>query len=269
MKHIYRALLTVAMLFAFCGLTAASQGALSSEVLTDVRYANPVDRYGHFALGKPHEYSRLIASTSSGRKLTLELPANEVFEDLAPRLVKLAPDEPEEILSIVSRRDSGARLVMIRLGAGGLSISAQSPAIGKPMRWLNPVGVVDLDGDGHAEIAVVITPHLGGPLKIYRRSGAALVEIAALAGFSNHVYGTAELALSMPMSINGRTHLLVPDTTRRYLRVIALQSRRLTEIRRCELAEPITGAIKQISLNEVSVDTQHDRQILNPNDCAK
>ena len=69
-----------------------------------------------------------------------------------PRLVKLAENEPEAILAIVSQRDSGARLVLIQPG-DALAISAQSPAIGMPNRWLNPVAVAYLDGGGRAEIA--------------------------------------------------------------------------------------------------------------------
>jgi hypothetical protein len=114
-----------------------------------------------------------------------------VFEDLEPRLVRLAAGEPNEVLAIVSQRDSGSRLVLIRLIDGRLEISTESPAIGTPNRWLNPVGIADLDGDGRAEIAAVVTPHIGGTLKVFRRSGSKLVEIAALAGFSNHVYGTS------------------------------------------------------------------------------
>ncbi|PMR68583.1 hypothetical protein CR158_22340 [Halomonas heilongjiangensis] len=40
-----------------------------------------------------------------------------------------------------------------------------------PNRWLNPVGVADLSGNGEAEIAAVTTPHIGGVLRVYRRSG--------------------------------------------------------------------------------------------------
>jgi hypothetical protein len=66
---------------------------------------------------------------------------------------------------------------------------AQSAPIGAPNRWLNPVGVADLDGDGVAEIAAVTTPHIGGVLRIYRRTGEVLAEVTSLAGFSNHEYG--------------------------------------------------------------------------------
>lgn len=251
-----------AAVFAFCGHAAGA------ESITDAHYAGPVERYGHFALGRPHEYARLRASTSTGRKLELRLPEDEVFEDLAPRLVRLAADEPQEILTIVSRRDGGSRLVLIRLNSDHLlAIDAQSQAIGTPNRWLNPVGVVDLDADGRAEISAVITPHIGGPLKIYRRDGAALTEIAALAGFSNHVFGTTELGLSAPVSIAGRMRLLVPDATRTSLRIVALEGGRLLETGRCALSAPITGAIKLSSPGEVSVGTPSGRQLVNLSAC--
>jgi hypothetical protein len=249
-----------------CALVGSHVEAAS---ITDARYAEPVERYGHFALGRLHEYARLTATTSAGRNLALQLPEDEVFEDLAPRLVRLAAGEPQEILAIVSRRDSGSLLVLIRLGDDGLAISSQSPAIGTPKRWLNPVGVADLDGDGVAEIAAVITPHIGGKLKVYRKIGGELVEIAALGGFSNHVYGTTELALSAPVFIAGRMRLLVPDVTRRHLRIITLEGGRLVETGRCALSAPITGAIRLISPREVSVGVFSGRQAVDLNACIK
>jgi len=243
--------------------------AMEVETLSDARYANPVDRYSHFALGKPHEYASLIATAHSGRKLTLQLPDDEVFEDLAPRLVKLAENEPEEILAVVSQQDIGARLVLIRPRGDGLAISAQSSAIGMANRWLNPVGVADLDGDGRAEIAAVITPHLGGTLKIYRKNGKDLIEVASLGGFSNHVYGSPERALSTPLTLAGRTVLLVPDKTRLQLRIIALENDRLVEAGRCALSARITGAIHSISSREVSVITLSGPQVITPDDCIK
>lgn len=258
-----RRLLVFATLFTLIG------SDVGAESLTDARYAQPVDRYGHFALGRPHEYALLTASTDTGRKLALQLPEDEVFEDLAPRLIRLAAGGPEEILAVVSRRDSGARLVLIQMRHDALAISAQSPAIGTPMRWLNPVGVADLDGDGRAEIAAVITPHLGGALKVYRRTGKQLIEIAALAGFSNHVYGSAELALSTPVSVAGRMRLLVPDATRLHLRIITLQNGHLVETGRCSLTAPVTGAIRRISPREISVGVLSGRQVVDLADCHK
>lgn len=243
--------------------------AMEIEPLAEARYADPVDRYSHFALGKPHEYARLTATTRSGRTLTLQLPEDEVFEDLAPRRVRLAENETEDMLAIVSQRDNGARLALISPHDSGLTISAQSKPIGTPNRWLNPVGVADLDGDGRAEIAAVITPHIGGTLKVYRKQGRDLVEVASLRGFSNHIYGSPELGLSTFHPIAGRMHLLVPDTTRLKLRIIAMKNDQLAEVGSCVLSAPITGTLKSIASSEVSFTTTTGQQIITPGVCIK
>lgn len=230
--------ISVAALISASALFAAPARA---ERIVGASYAEPIERYGHYALGRPHEYARVAARTDSGRELALELPAEEVFEDLAPRLVRLVADAPAQLLLIVSRRGEGSMLALAGLQGGRLAMLARSAPIGTPNRWLNPVGVADLDGDGEAEIAAVTTPHIGGVLRIYRRSGERLVEFASLAGFSNHAYGTAELGLSTPVAIAGRTQLLVPDTRRGSLRAIALSGGTLIETGRCPLAAPITG----------------------------
>jgi len=254
-------------LLAFTALCILVAADVSAETITNARYSNPVDRYGHFAPGQPHEYSDLVVTTNTGRRLVLQLPEEDVFEDVNPRLLRLARGEPEEILSIVSNRNSGSRLVVIGLNRDQLKINAQSRPIGMPMRWLNPVGVADLNGDGRAEIAAVITPHIGGTLKVYRRTGINLVEIAALTGFSNHIYGSPELGLSTPVSIAGQMRLLVPDVTRRYLRVIAFVDDSLIEIGRCELSSPVTGAIKVKSPSEIAVSLSTGQRLITLNDC--
>jgi len=157
--------------------------------------------------------------------------------------------------------------VLIRASKGLLEISAQSPPIGTSMRWLNPVGVADLDGDGHAEIAAVITPHIGGTLKVYRRQGKDLVEIAALAGFSNHVYGSAELSLSAPGVIAGKMRLLVPDMARLRLQVVGFEHGRLVVMASCPVDTPLTEAIRMTSSSEISVGQVAGRRVVNLKNC--
>ena len=263
--NLHYILLPLITLFSIGGCASATV----AEPIANAHYANPVERYNHFALGRPHEYATLTATMRSGRTLTLQLPGDEVFEDLVPRLVKLTANGPQAILTIVSQIDSGARLVLIQPQHGILAISAQSSAIGTPNRWLNPVAVADLDGDGRAEISAVITPHIGGTLKIYRKNGKRLIEVASLGGFSNHVYGTTELRLSISFSVSGRTYLLVPDTTRMALRIIALKNDRLVEAGRCALPAPITGPIKSISPLKVSVVTLGGIHTISPSRCLK
>lgn len=245
--YLHRALILIAALLAFASSAAQADSIIAAQ------YLDPTGRYGHFSLGRPHEYARVGVTTDSGHRLELQLPDNEVFEDLAPRLVRMAPGEPVEILTIVSRRQDGARLVMMRQNGDRLEISAETPAVGTPMRWLNPVGVADLDGDGRAEVAMVSTPHIGGVLRVFRRDGRQLVEVASLPGFSNHVYGSTELALSTPLVIGGHMRLLVPDFGRRHLRIIALQGERLVETGRCALPAQVTGSIRIVSAAEVTV----------------
>ena len=224
-----------------CALIVPFVAPAGAEQIVSARYADPVERYGHFALGRPHEYARVVARTDAGRDVLLELPTDEVFEDLAPRLVRLTADAQPELLAVVSLRGSGSLLAMIALRSGRLEIVARSAPIGTPNRWLNPVGAADLDGDGVAEIAAVTTPHIGGVLRLYQRRGDRLVEMASLSGLSNHIYGAAELGLSAPALIAGRMQLLVPDQQRTSVRAIAFSGGRLVETGHCPLPTPITG----------------------------
>ncbi|MDR5866200.1 hypothetical protein [Halomonas koreensis] len=205
-------------LLSLCALIVLMTPSVHAERIVAARYAEPVERYGHFALGRPHEYARLVAATDAGREAVLALPGDEVFEDLAPRLVRLTDQSPPALLVIVSSRDGGSRLALVGLDGKRLEIVAQSAPIGRRNRWLNPAGVADLNDDGER-----------------------LVEIASLSGFSNHVYGASELGLSRPARIKGRMQLLVPDARRQHVRAIMLRDGALVETDRCPSSAPITG----------------------------
>ncbi|MBU0954072.1 MAG: VCBS repeat-containing protein [Spirochaetes bacterium] len=224
-----------------------------SEEINEAHYTDAVVRYGHFALGRLHEYAVVSASTDSGRKLHFELPAGLVFEDLKPRIVSLAAGAKPLLLTIVSGRDGGARLMLLRQEGDKLVPAAQSEPIGTAMRWLNPVAVADLDGDGMVELAAVITPHIGGTLKIFRLEGERLIEIASLGDFSNHVYGSAELGLSTVLEIAGRMILVVPDSSRRRLRFIAFSNGRLVELGSYPLDQPLNSALKPLADGRIEI----------------
>ena len=261
-------ILSILSRFACTAVLASLSALAQAEGITAARYLEPTSRYGHFALGRPHEYARIVATTDGGRQLDLQLPEDEVFEDLAPRLVRMAPGEPVEILTIVSRRHDGARLVLLQQQGDRLVMSAQTPPVGTPMRWLNPVGVADLDGDGRAEVAMVTTPHLGGVLRVFRREGRQLVEVARQSGFSNHVYGSTELGLSTPAVFQGRMRLFVPDVGRRHLRIMDLQGERLVETARCPLPALVTGAIEVVSAAELTIGLGSGRHVVQMDACS-
>ena len=223
--------------------TLALVHTVHAASLVTADYEAPVNRYGHFAAGVPHEYGRLSVTLSDGGHISLTLDDDQVFEDVAPRVVRLAPQAPAQILTIVSHRERGARLVVFGLAGTGLQTVAESSAIGTPMRWLNPVDVADLDGDGQAEVVAVVTPHIAGELRVYRRQGRTLTVVATLGGVSNHVYGSPELRLGAVASLAGRTGVLVPDTARKTLRWIGLEHGQLVEWGRCELPAPLIGPL--------------------------
>jgi hypothetical protein len=185
-------------------------------------FASPTDRYGHRVLGDAVEAAALKVETKGGKTLSYRLPADSVFEDLTPRLVDIDGDGRDEIIAVRSYIDRGSAVALFGIRDGRLAKLAESEAIGRAHRWLNPVGAGDLDGDGKAEIAVVQTPHLGGILTLYRWQGDELTEIARLPGFSNHAIGSTVLGMSALADFDGdgRPEILLPDQGRNNLQAV-------------------------------------------------
>jgi hypothetical protein len=205
--------------------------------------ADPTDRYQHGALGDRIEASTLRVRLRDGTELRFLLADDSVFEDLEPRLADLDGDGRDEVLVVRSSPQAGAALAVFGVRNGRLVKHAEAAPIGRGNRWLNPAGVADLDGDGVPEIAVVLTPHIGGTLIVYRYTGSALVERARMAGFSNHVLGTHELGMSAFLDANGDGHtdLILPSADRRTLRAIAFGASGLREIAAVPLPAPAQG----------------------------
>lgn len=163
-----------------------------SQVATgtrDIRRAwlgTPVDRYGHAALG-----SRIIV--------------------------------------VEAQAEHGAALVVFNVAgpatAPRLQERARGPYVGT-MRWLNPVGAADFDGDGKLELVSVTTPHIGGILTLYRLDPPRLVSLAREANVSNHRLGAVEQRLAGIVSAPGAAPwVLVPDQSRRQLRMLGWSPR--------------------------------------------
>lgn len=155
----------------------------------DAGYVEPTTEYGHDVLGGTGEYKGLLLLVHTDLGVipaTFRLPNGQVFEDLAPRCADLDGDGDDEVIAVVSDARQGARLVVYSKRSGPL---AETPPIGQSFRWLAPVGVADLDGDGSQDIAYVETPHLAGVLRVWTLREGRLVELASAAGFSNHRIG--------------------------------------------------------------------------------
>lgn len=160
------------------------------QTIVVAHYADPTTRYDHGVLGDAIEHGTLELTLQDGKTVRFVLPQSLVFEDTAPRLADVTGDGLVEVVVVESSQTKGARLAVYNADAR----IAQTPFIGQRNRWLAPVGVADLDGDGHIEIAYVDRPHLAKTLRVWRYRAGALSEVASLSGVTNHRIGERDIA---------------------------------------------------------------------------
>ncbi|MDP6405888.1 MAG: VCBS repeat-containing protein [Alphaproteobacteria bacterium] len=204
----------------------------------------PTERYRHGVLGDAIEAGGLAVDLADGRSLETVLGPGSVFEDLAPRLLDVDGNGQSDLVVVRSYLQRGAALAAFSVGTGGLRLLGQSPPIGRPNRWLNPIGAGDFDGDGRIELAAVVTPHIGGVLTLYRLEAGLLRPTTRQRGFSNHAIGSRQLGLAAILDVNGDSvvDLLVPNDNRRSLRVVSFV-RRFAELARVDHEAQIASAI--------------------------
>jgi len=193
-----RALLVCAIPL-FAGVPAGAQtGERADTAITGARYSEPTTRYDHAILGDDIEWGALVldVDTCAGctrramRVVTIRLPQTRVFEDVAPRLADLDGDGHPEVIVVESDLSRGARLAVYDENG----VRAATPFIGRPHRWLAPVGAADLDGDGFVEIAYVDRPHLAKVLRVWRFADDALTLVAEAQGYANHRIGETDIS---------------------------------------------------------------------------
>jgi hypothetical protein len=194
----------------------------------------PTERYRHGVLGDAIEAGGLAVRLAGGRELRVDLPPDSVFEDRYPRLVG------DQLVVVRSDLNAGAALTLWGLEHDELKLLAESAPLGRPNRWLNPIGMADFDGDGAPEIAAVVTPHLAGILTLYRRDGDRLVKVFEAAGFSNHQIGSRELRLAAVADFDhdGVPDIGLPSLDRRTFILLSLRDGRLRVLRTIALPGP-------------------------------
>ncbi|SDJ61428.1 FG-GAP repeat domain-containing protein [Aliiruegeria lutimaris] len=211
-----------AALAAFVALAVHSAGAVGAQVcespIDEASYREPTDRYPHGILGDDLEWGTLRLSCGA-RTLDVVLPEEMVFEDVAPRLVDLDADGAPEVVVVESHRDQGARLAVWGLAKKEPVRLAATPFIGTRFRWLAPVGVADLNGDGTVELAYVDRPHLAKILRVWRYSDGKLTDVTSAAGFSNHKIGERDIAGGIRHCSGGPEMLLASADWKRLLAV--------------------------------------------------
>lgn len=205
--------------------------------------AGPTERYAHGVLGDRLEASRLVAETSAGQRLELDLPRTRVFEDLQARLIDLDGDGRDEILVVESDAEHGASLAVYAVRDGRLSRIAATPFIGQQGRWLNPLGAGDFNGDGRLDIAIVATPHIGGILRLYAYTPPELALFAEHKGVSTHETGSTELGLGQVVKARPRDWLLVPDQALRVMLLLEWSPDGWRTISRIDLPDRMASSL--------------------------
>lgn len=161
--------------------------------IASAQYEVDLDVYPHRIMGSIREKGVLTAVDTTGVKHTIDLrldgPGHNVFEDIAPRVVDATGNGNADVVVVESSQTEGAQLAIYGLYDGVFSKLAATPHIGTRNRWLAPVGIGDLDGDGTVELAYVDRPHLARTLRVWSLQGGVLREVANLGGVTNHRIG--------------------------------------------------------------------------------
>ena len=176
----------------------------------DAGYTGETTEYAHAVLGDNIEYKSLVLKVPTGvgtLEASLDLPEGQVFEDIAPRCGDLTGDGEDEVVTVISDILGGARLAIYSPRTGPV---AETPPIGQGFRWLAPIGIGDINGDGRNEVAYVDRPHLAGILRVWQLQDGKLVELASGERFSNHRIGEDFITGGVRDCGDG-SELVVPD----------------------------------------------------------
>ncbi|SMX22564.1 FG-GAP repeat domain-containing protein [Boseongicola aestuarii] len=163
-----------------------------AEDIVEARYDGPTTRYAHAVLGDDIEWGELVLETDAGRTVRFVLPDERVFEDVAPRLFDVDGDGDNEVIVVESHREVGARLAIYDTDG----LVAANEYIGRPNRWLAPIGVgaADFDNDGFVELVYVDRPHLAKTVRVLRYIDGELRFVASFPGVTNHRIGERDIA---------------------------------------------------------------------------
>jgi len=218
----------------------------AAEDIVAAAYVGPTDRYAHGALGDRIEWSGLEATLADGKRVRFEIADGSVFEDIAPRLADIDGDGEREAWTIRADATDGARMEGYGVVNGQLRLTYAGPAIGTGFRWLNPIGVGDLDGDGQAEAAYVETPHIGGIVTVLRPEDGRLEIVARLGGYSTHKIGSTRLDLADLIDIDGvaGVEIVLPTQTHDRIAILSFRNDQIVERWRSQLLSPVRGGLK-------------------------
>ncbi len=200
--------------------------AISTDSTVFAQYTDPTDMYPHGTLGDVWEATGL-AVYHEGRFKELQLPDNQVFEDITPRLVDVDDDNVPELICIRTDVNLGGGIAIYRLTETGLTEYAFVPEIGTAFRWLNLAAVYDLDQDGKLDLAWVETPHLGGILKVGTIREGEITVAAEHPFVTNHGIGERNLCAS---ALDEMRQLIMSSQSRTKVVYITYENGELTRV---------------------------------------
>ncbi len=187
----------VCLLAAGCAAAQNGWTTASGAGITAARYEQDLDVYPHRIMGNIREKAVLAARDAQGRTYRIDLrdqgANHNVFEDIAPRVVDADGDGQNDIVVVESAQTEGAQLAIYTLRNGALVKAHATPYIGTRFRWLAPVAIADLDGNGVIDIAYVDRPHLAKTLRVWTFAPGGLTEAATLRDVTNHRIGDEQI----------------------------------------------------------------------------
>jgi len=186
-------------------------------------FAEPTDRYDHDILGSKVTAGALVIELRDGRRQVVRLKPDAVFEDLKPRIADLSGNGDDDIIVVKSYLKRGSALAVIAERKGRYDVVAETPPLGAPHRWLDPVAVADFTGDGKPDIALVRQPHAVGALELWSWRDDRLQKTAELPNVANHIAGTRaiDMAAVADFDADHVADIAIPSLDRTHLRILS------------------------------------------------
>ncbi len=186
-------------------------------------FAEPTDRYDHDILGSKVTAGALVIELRDGRRQVVRLKPDAVFEDLKPRIADLSGNGDDDIIVVKSYLKRGSALAIIAERKGRYDVVAETPPLGAPHRWLDPVAVADFTGDGKPDIALVRQPHAVGALELWSWRDDRLQKTAELPNVANHIAGTRaiDMAAVSDFDADHVADIAIPSRDRTHLRILS------------------------------------------------